>query len=270
MSLDAVDQWLQRDGDYAAWELFHENSKLSLRERHPTFGRHPADSTVVAIMRRLRRVKPYEDRPKIALPETLPESPARLDDVIANRVSAREFGAGAITFAQLAKVLLAGTAVTRTNADTPYPNPFRAVPSGGALYPLELYVHARRVDGLASGLYHLDPEARELDQLRLGDDAGPPAGCLVQPDLEAAYAAAVFVTAVFYRSTFKYGDRGYRFVLLEAGHLVQTACLTATALELGATPLGGYVDRRVDRWLRFDGLSQSTVYGLLLGAPADR
>jgi SagB-type dehydrogenase family enzyme len=265
MSLEAVDTWLQRDGEYAAWELFHENSKLSLHEPHPTFGRHPADSTVVAIMRRLRRVKPYVDYPKLALPAELPEASASLDDVIAGRASARAFGTGKITFGQLAKVLLSTSAVTRSNEDTPYPNPFRAVPSGGALYPLELYVHARRVEGLAPGLYHLDPEERELDCLRAGDESAPPPGSLIQPDLEAAYAAAVFVTAVFYRSTFKYGDRGYRFVLLEAGHLMQNACLVAVALDLAATPIGGYVDRGIDRWLRLDGLSQSAVYALLLG-----
>ena len=78
----------------------------------------------------------------------------------------------------------------------------------------------------------------------------------------------MFVTAVFFRSTFKYGDRGYRFVLLEAGHLAQNACLAAAALGLAAAPIGGYFDRDVDRQLRLDGLSESSVYALLLGTRA--
>lgn len=268
MSLESVETWVAQDGDGLAWEIFHENSKMSRNERHPTFANHPSDTTVVRIMQQLRRVKPYEDHPKVSLPDDLPAAQAPFDEVLARRQSARSFGPGDITFGELAKVLLAGTVVTRSNEDTVYSNPFRAAPSGGALYPLEVYVHARRVTGLPPGLYHLDPEDRELDQLRAGDQFEDLADHLIQPDLAAACAAIVFVTAVFYRSTFKYGDRGYRFVLLEAGHVVQNACLAAAAVDLAATPIGGYTDRGVDRWLRLDGLSQSTVYALLLGQPA--
>lgn len=265
MSLEAVDTYLAQDGEQVAWELFHENSKLSRHERHPTFALHPSDATVVRVMRGLRRVKAYEDRPKVALPEELPAARGSFEDVLARRVSARGFADAAISLDELAKVLLAATAVTRTNEDTAYPNPFRAVPSGGALYPLEVYVHARRVDGLEPGLYHLDPEDRELDDLGRGDQTAVLAEHVIQPDLLGTAAAAVFVTAVFYRSTFKYGDRGYRFVLLEAGHLVQSFCLAATAIDLASTPIGGYHDRGVDRWLGFDGLSQSTIYAMFLG-----
>ncbi len=268
MSLESLEHWLAEDGEGFAWELFHENSKLGLHERHLTFAHHPSDATVVGIMRGLRRVRPYEDFAHVPLPDDLPPARASFDEVLGRRVSARAFEREPITFAQLAKILLSGTAVTRTNDDNTYPNPFRTVPSGGALYPLELYVHVRRVSDLEPGLYHLDPEDRALDFLRAGDQTERLAGHLIQPELEAACAASVFVTAVPFRSCFKYGDRGYRFVLLEAGHLVQNLCLAATALELGATPIGGYADRGVDRWLGLDGLSQSTVYAALLGRPA--
>ncbi len=270
MSIESVREWAaaQEDTD-AAWEVFHENSKLSRLERHLTFARHPSDATVVRIMQRLRRVKPYEDCAKVPLPAELPEARLAFDEVLARRESARAFGEGEIRFDEVAKVLLDATAVTRMNEDTAYSNPFRAAPSGGALYPLELYVHARRVSGLEPGLYHLDPEDRELDLLRAGDQSASMGVLFIQPELEESCAATVLVTAVVYRSTFKYGDRGYRFMLLEAGHLVQNAVLAATALELGATPIGGYLDRDVDRWLRLDGLSESTVYALLLGRRAD-
>ena len=248
-SFDRAETWISEDGEGFVWELFHENSKLSRNERHLTFTHHPSDATVVRVMQNLRRVKPFQDSPKVSLPETLPEARGSFEEIVSRRASARAFGDGEITLAELAKVLLAGTAVTRTNEDTAYTNPFRTVPSGGALYPLEIYVHARRVADLEPGLYHFDPEDRELDRLRVGDQSEALAPHLIQPELEAACAASLFLTAVFYRSTFKYGDRGYRFVLLEAGHLVQNACLAATAIDLAATPIGGYLDRGIDRHL---------------------
>ena len=265
MSFEAVDDWLLGDGEGAHWEVFHENSKMSRHERHPTFALHPSDAAIVRIMQRLRRVKPFRDYPKVALPVELPAASLSVDDVIASRATARTFRRSEIGFAQLAKVLLASYGVTRDNADTVFPRPFRSVPSGGALYPLELYVHARRVSGLQAGLYHFDPEERSLDLLRAGDDSEALSRFMVNDRLAADAAAAVFVTAIFYRSTFKYGDRGYRFTLLEAGHLAQNACLTAEAMKLATATIGGYTDRDVDRWLAVDGLSESTVYVLLVG-----
>jgi SagB-type dehydrogenase family enzyme len=269
MAADPVERYLLSDGEDSAWELYHENSKLSRFERHPTFGRHPSDATVVRVMRLLRRVRHYEDNAKVALPAPA-TSDAPLSRVVAERRSARAFGPGALALPELSALLLSAGAITEDNEGTIYPNPFRTVPSGGALYPLDLYVHARRVEGLEPGLYHVDTEDRQLDLLRRGDETEAMGRFVVQAELEAACAATVFVTAVFYRSTFKYGDRGYRFALLEAGHLAQTVCLTATALSLAATPVGGYFDRDADRHLGLDGLTQSTVYMLFLGRPDER
>src|SRR5829696_9188569 len=90
---------------------------------------------------------------------------------------------------------------------------------------------------------------------------------LIQMDLALGSAAIIFVSAIFVRSTFKYGDRGYRFVLLEAGHLAQNAILTAAELGLAAAPIGGYMDREVDDYLDIDGLNESTIYIMLIGQP---
>jgi SagB-type dehydrogenase family enzyme len=169
---------------------------------------------------------------------------------------------------QLAKVLWMSYGVSRNNVGTSYPRPFRMVPSGGALYPLELYLHARQVAGLEPGLYHYNAEQHVLDVLRSGDETDSIARHLVQGDLGRTAAAIVFITAVFARSTFKYGDRGYRFILLEAGHLAQNATLTAQEMRLASLNVGGYADRGIDRYLNVDGLTEGTVYLLLLGQPA--
>ena len=75
----------------------------------------------------------------------------------------------------------------------------------------------------------------------------------------------VFITAVFERSVFKYGDRGYRFVLLEAGHVAQNINLAVTALGLGCVNIGGFFDRDIDEFLGIDGLTHSSVYLMAIG-----
>ncbi len=266
MALEPVDEWLLGDQPDMLWELYHANSKVGRHDRHPLFALRPSDATVVGMMRQLRTVKPYRDRPKVALPTELPAAPG-FDEVVRARETARGFAGTPITLAALAKVLTFGYGVQRDETAAGYPRPFRAVPSGGALYPLELYVHATRVDGLEPGLHHYDPEDAELDVLRPGDEVDRLATLVIQPELVRDAAAVVLVTATFLRSVFKYGERGYRFVLLEAGHLAQNVVLTATSLGLAAAPVGGYLDADVDRYLGFDGVRESTVYVILLGQP---
>jgi SagB-type dehydrogenase family enzyme len=140
----------------------------------------------------------------------------------------------------------------------------RPVPSAGALYPLEAYVVSLAVDAVESGVYHYDPFRHRLEWLGTVDEATL-ADTVVDPSLVTRASAVVIVTAMFWRSRFKYGVRGYRFALLEAGHLAQNLILTAVALRLSALPLGGFYDRRLDAVVGADGLDEATVHAVLLG-----
>jgi SagB-type dehydrogenase family enzyme len=165
----------------------------------------------------------------------------------------------------VATVLHAGYGVTATIDGTP--QALRTVPSGGALYPLELYIVAHRVEGLDPALFHYDPLRHGLELLRpLGSppwlELSPYAGPLAES------AAVVAITAVFWRSRFKYGARAYRFALMEAGHVGQNLLLAAAALGLEAVPLGGFFDREVDGLLGVDGIYEASLYLVPLGYPA--
>jgi SagB-type dehydrogenase family enzyme len=267
MALEAIEKLFITAQSEEVWELFHENSKLSRYEPHPTFALRPSDATIVGMMNRLRTVKTYADYPKVTLPREFPASRQGFDDVLQNRTTARQFSAGTIGLEALAKVLYMSYGISRDNVGTHFPRPFRVIPSGGGLYPLELYVYASHVEGLDPGLYHYDMEDQSLDVLPQTNDANEIAQFLIQSELALSSAAILFVSAVFFRSIFKYGDRGYRFILLEAGHLAQNANLTAQEMGLATTNIGGYSDRDVDRYLGFDGLNESTIYILLLGQP---
>jgi SagB-type dehydrogenase family enzyme len=144
----------------------------------------------------------------------------------------------------------------------------RSAPSGGALYPLELYVACGRVSGADEALYHYDPLRHALERLRPISYDSDVASLTPYPELLSASAATVAVTATFWRSRFKYGPRAYRFALLEAGHVGQSLLLAATALEVASTPVGGFYDRLVDAFLDVDGLDEASLYLFPLGHPA--
>jgi SagB-type dehydrogenase family enzyme len=122
-----------------------------------------------------------------------------------------------------------------------------------------------RVDELKPGLYHFDPLRPGLEVLRSGLAAENLAALSTYPEIVSSCAVLVFVAAIFGRTRFKYGLRGYRFALLEAGHVVQNVVLAATALSLAAVPLGAFYDRRTDGFLGLDGVNESTIYAVALG-----
>ena len=144
----------------------------------------------------------------------------------------------------------------------------RAAPSAGGLYPLELYLIARNVDGLPQGGYHYNVPDHALERLPGPDDLTAAMAEVSHYEATLAGAAALFVvTGVFDRTTFKYGDRGYRFVLLDAGHMAQNMLLTATASGLGAAPFGGFRDDALSRLVGADGVNEAALYLICVGHP---
>jgi SagB-type dehydrogenase family enzyme len=247
-------------------EAYHEASKVapSQIDRQMEGARRLAASPDLQLSS-LRAVKRHGGA-RLPVPE-----PASLDsplgELIGRRRSQRDFAPGPIPYAALAALLHAGYGVTgelEQQDDRPAV-PLRAVPSGGALYPLELYAAAVRVADLEPGLYHFDPLRPGLDVLRPSSIVDELAMLSTYPEIASSCALLVFVAAVFGRTRFKYGLRGYRFALLEAGHVGQNLLLAATALGLAAVPLGAFFDRRTDEFLRLDGVNESTLYAIALG-----
>jgi len=174
----------------------------------------------------------------------------------------------------------------------------RTVPSGGALYPLEFYVAVVAVDGITPGLYHYTPMAHGLELLRYGDFDGIISSFCPgiikstndtddkvelsrdnstvqderlqeQASSDSSSAVWFIATAMFWRSRWKYGLRGYRFALLEAGHAVQNLLLTAEALHLGAVPVAGFHDADIESLLSIDGVNEACLYVVPVGRRTD-
>lgn len=142
----------------------------------------------------------------------------------------------------------------------------RPVPSGGGLYPLELYVLAQRVRGLDGGVYHYVPLGHRLEVVRSDALPSHPSSemFLGQPYLVNA-AAIVVITAVVQRSLWKYEDRGYRYIVLEAGHVAQNLNLCAAALGIASLNLGGFFDEDIMALCRLDPHRELALYGVALG-----
>ena len=107
---------------------------------------------------------------------------------------------------------------------------------------------------------------RVLEVLRTDDPMPRLLEISTYPEIVGRSAVTFLVTLVVWRTRFKYGPRGYRFALLEAGGLMQNLLLTAAALGLGAVPLGGFYDCRADEYLGVDGLHESTIYSASVGS----
>jgi SagB-type dehydrogenase family enzyme len=241
------------------WELFHENSKTT------RYQRLPSNQEVAARMQELEESLPFEGYPRFELPNSLPQLGCALDRAILERSSPLALTPSKLSIPNLTALLRYAYGITRDNQGTHFPRPFRAVPSAGALYPLELFFYSVVVEGLPTGLYHFNPTNNTVRLLQEGDATQKIAQAVVQPEVPCGASVMIFITAVFERSIFKYGDRGYRFILLEAGHVAQNLNLVATALHLGCMNLGGFFDRSIDDILGLDGVTHSTVYIVAIG-----
>ncbi len=174
----------------------------------------------------------------VVLPEPVLDSGVSLEESIKKRRSIRQYTQSALSLNIVAQLLWATQGITGAGGG-------RSAPSAGALYPLEVYLAAARVEGLAAGVYKYRPSDHGLALIRgknINDDLASAA--LNQPSVKNA-AVSLVIAAVYERATSKYGERGIRYSILEAGHAAQNFCLQAVALGLGSVTIGAFDDERV-------------------------
>jgi SagB-type dehydrogenase family enzyme len=179
--------------------------------------------------------------PDPTLPVQLPHRPgdpgpvaAVLEDLLVSRESARLFSGEDLTLDDVSSVLWAACGIL--------PDGRMTVPSAGALYPLEILLAAGDVDGLAAGLYGYVPSDGTLERIRDRDVRVDLAeACLGQPWVAVA-PASLIICARPDVTTSRYGSRGERYVMLEAGHSSQNVYLMCTALGLGTVAVGAFDD----------------------------
>lgn len=208
--------------------------------------------------------KEYPEAQKIELPSFDPNQPMSLDRALRQRKSIRDFQQQPISKDQLSYLLWASTGIQRIEDGYK----FRTAPSAGALYPIETYVVVNDVRKLEAGVYHYSIKAHQLEQLKQGE---------FQQEITAAAlgqgmcqtSAVVFVwSAVFERCKWKYGQRAYRYIYLDAGHIAENLALAAVSLNLGSCEIGALYDNQVNAILGIDGTEESVVCMAVVGIPA--
>ena len=199
----------------------------------------------------------YDDEVRVSLPAASLAGGLPTEIAMTRRQSLRAYSATSMTAQQLSRILLLTAGLSDDGR--------RHHPSSGALYPIETYAVVHNVADVERGVYHYNPENHLLEQVRAGDFRTYVVEHGLNQQFLGECAVVIYLTMIFQRMRFKYGERSYRYGLIEAGHLGQNLYLAATSLGLGACAVGAYDDQGIEELLAIDGREEVSVYLLSLG-----
>lgn len=179
----------------------------------------------------------------ISLPSPVTRGQFSLEEAIYRRVSRRKFQAQGLELLQVGQLLWSAGGIGSAGAA----GTSRAAPSAGATYPLELYLAVGEVKGLDQGLYHYGYRMHMLEMIEQGDLRAGLARASLGQTMIARAAATIIIAAHFERTTRRYGERGYRYVYMEAGSVSENIYLQAEALDLATVAVGAFDDGAVKK-----------------------
>jgi len=209
---------------------------------------------------------PYKLYPEVAglaLPRDL--SLARLPALEAVAADAEADSGGALTLEALTRILFCADGLTRRRRVGGEDYHFRAAPSAGALYPIEVYVAVGEAQGLEPGLYHFSPADLRLRGLRRGDWRSVIAHAAGGRRSLRRSRAIVLLSAIFWRSAWKYRARAYRYCLWDAGTMLANLLASATAEGFSTELVSAFSDSEIETLLGIDGEREGAMCLVALG-----
>ena len=186
-------------------------------------------------------------------------------EAVKSRSSKREMTGGKISKEELSVLLKYSCGNIRREENGDWR---RAYPSGGARYPIEIYgLLINAGTGLEPGLFHYNVKSNQLEIMLKKQFLKKDLKQIAGYEFVESSSLIIFMTSVFWRNQNKYGDRGYRFILQESGHIGQNFYLISEILGLKCCALGGFrvSDEEIEKILRIDGTTESLVYTLVIG-----
>ncbi|MCX7796657.1 MAG: SagB/ThcOx family dehydrogenase [bacterium] len=198
-----------------------------------------------------------EDR-VIKLPQPRFTSDVSVEEAILKRRSIRDYRNEPLTILEVSQILWSAQGITDRRMG------FRTAPSAGALYPLEVYIVVGKVKDLLPGVYKYRPENHDIVLASSGDKRLDLYRVSLMQDCIRNAPVVIVISAVFERTTRKYGERGIRYVYMEAGHSAQNIYLQCEALGLGTVVVGAFDDEGVKKVLNLKG-EESPLYLIPIG-----
>ena len=271
--------WQHEANLYDLAEVFHENTKMG-KSFTGRVGSWVAVFARPDVIKAVSHIFPtYSKAERILLPTHNMEMEKRIDEVISGRRSVRSFLPEPVTLEELSKLLYYGNGITccirfpELQTGEEIIQHFRASPSGGGLFPVDLYVAALNVEGLKEGVYHYNVLDHVLEVVNCDIEhvsAVVPQCFSVPKDIiDVASIPVIFImTSTFWRTMAKYGPRGYRYILQESGHIAQNLYLAAGALNLGCVAVEAFYDDEINALVGVDGVEQAAIYTVFVGKPS--
>lgn len=202
------------------------------------------------------------DVPVYELPPVEPID-LKLHTLLKNRRSVRQFSDQPVQLKDLSSLLWASTGIQRKERG----HEFRTAPSAGALYPVETYTVVNNVETLEKGVYHYNIKDHTLEQIKSGDFSADIATAALGQKMCKTCGVVFVWTAIFFRSQWKYNQRAYRYIYLDAGHIGQNVALSAVGLGMGSCQIGAFYDDEMNDIVDVDGDTESVIYMSVVGHP---
>jgi len=216
----------------------------------------------IDLSKRPPKYKTYEKPIRtVDLPHPVTEGGSGIWGVLSTRRTRRTYKPEPLSLTELSQLLWAGDGKSREGRETF----LRTAPSAGALYPIELYVMVNNVTGLDKGIYHFDVVGGRLSMIKAGAFGQQAAAAALGQAMLEKSGAVIFMTAVIERTRWKYNQRAYRYIYLDAGHIGQNLCLAAEAMGLGICPIGAFYDDELNEIIEVDGTEETVVYAMTVG-----
>ncbi|MBC8282327.1 MAG: SagB/ThcOx family dehydrogenase [Nitrospinae bacterium] len=247
-------------------ELYNENVKLHPSTIHAVLPTVEFSNLELRAM--IKGFKQYSQAKKIKLPSPnkIPGNTRTFSDVLESRKSIKDFGEEPLSLLELSKVLYQSYgAISKVEEPGVGERLQRVVPSAGGLYPAEIYLGIRNVGDLDPGIYHYNVLNHELELLEAEDPTEKVCKVCCGQIYAKEAAVVVLISAVLERTKRKYGERGYRYALLDLGHLGQNIYLSCTSLELAVMTTCGFFDDLGNELLKLDGLDETLMYVAFIG-----
>lgn len=203
--------------------------------------------------------KTYLEAKQVELPRDFSFRGLSLEEAIQQRRSVRRYADKAISLLELSQLLHYASGITSPRMG------FRAAPSAGATYPIELYPVVNNVTRLAPGVYHYAVKEHKLELVAEGDFSRQLTRACRGQAFVGRCAAAVAMTAVYGRTDRRYGKRAKQYVHMEIGYIGENLYLAARSLGMGACAVGAFDDNQLAKLLGIDGRTEVPLLVTTIG-----